>query len=80
MFVFDPQAYATDVCVPLSRLPQIIVETKADLIENGLTGITDYKTRHFLYSSPSGQIIVVDMQYEGTSVGHTLKGLKKYNE
>lgn len=33
-----PQAYATDVCVPLSRLPQIIVETKEDLIENRLTG------------------------------------------
>ncbi|XP_053740541.1 probable D-lactate dehydrogenase, mitochondrial isoform X2 [Synchiropus splendidus] len=32
------KAYATDVCVPLSRLPQIIVETKEDLIENKLTG------------------------------------------
>uniref|UniRef100_A0A3Q4HXY9 D-lactate dehydrogenase (cytochrome) n=1 Tax=Neolamprologus brichardi TaxID=32507 RepID=A0A3Q4HXY9_NEOBR len=31
-------AYSTDVCVPLSRLPQIIVETKEDLIENRLTG------------------------------------------
>uniref|UniRef100_A0A4W6EUI9 D-lactate dehydrogenase (cytochrome) n=2 Tax=Lates calcarifer TaxID=8187 RepID=A0A4W6EUI9_LATCA len=32
------KAYATDVCVPLSQLPQIIVETKEDLIENRLTG------------------------------------------
>ncbi|KAI4825028.1 hypothetical protein KUCAC02_020733 [Chaenocephalus aceratus] len=32
------KAYATDVCVPLSRLPQIIVETKQDLMENRLTG------------------------------------------
>ncbi|XP_044047929.1 probable D-lactate dehydrogenase, mitochondrial isoform X2 [Siniperca chuatsi] len=32
------KAYATDVCVPLSRLPQIIVETKEDLTENRLTG------------------------------------------
>ncbi|XP_035498599.2 probable D-lactate dehydrogenase, mitochondrial [Scophthalmus maximus] len=32
------KAYSTDVCVPLSRLPQIIVDTKEDLIENGLTG------------------------------------------
>ncbi|XP_030222264.1 putative D-lactate dehydrogenase, mitochondrial [Gadus morhua] len=32
------KAYATDVCVPLSRLPHIIVETKEDLIQNGLTG------------------------------------------
>ncbi|CAJ1057075.1 probable D-lactate dehydrogenase%2C mitochondrial [Xyrichtys novacula] len=32
------KAYATDVCVPLSRLPQIIVETKEDLIQNKLTG------------------------------------------
>lgn len=37
----DPQAYATDVCVPLSRLPQIIVETKQDLIENRVTGKYD---------------------------------------
>lgn len=34
----EPQAYATDVCVPLSRLPQIIVETKQDLVESRLTG------------------------------------------
>ncbi|XP_036423944.1 probable D-lactate dehydrogenase, mitochondrial [Colossoma macropomum] len=32
------KAYATDVCVPLSRLPQIIVETKEDLMRNNLTG------------------------------------------
>ncbi|CAL8262577.1 unnamed protein product [Merluccius merluccius] len=32
------KAYATDVCVPLSRLPNIIVETKEDLIQNRLTG------------------------------------------
>ncbi|XP_024235018.1 probable D-lactate dehydrogenase, mitochondrial isoform X2 [Oncorhynchus tshawytscha] len=32
------KAYSTDVCVPLSRLPQIIVETKEDLMLNGLTG------------------------------------------
>lgn len=36
--VFDPQAYSTDVCVPLSRLPQIVVETKEDLTANKLTG------------------------------------------
>ncbi|XP_066505381.1 probable D-lactate dehydrogenase, mitochondrial [Hoplias malabaricus] len=32
------KAYSTDVCVPLSRLPQIIVETKEDLMRNKLTG------------------------------------------
>ncbi|KAE8295823.1 putative D-lactate dehydrogenase, mitochondrial [Larimichthys crocea] len=32
------KAYSTDVCVPLSQLPQIIVETKEDLMENRLTG------------------------------------------
>ncbi|KAM4573038.1 putative D-lactate dehydrogenase, mitochondrial [Odontesthes bonariensis] len=32
------KAYSTDVCVPLSRLPQIIVETKEDLIGSRLTG------------------------------------------
>ncbi|KAJ0044128.1 hypothetical protein NL108_010683, partial [Boleophthalmus pectinirostris] len=32
------KAYSTDVCVPLSHLPQIIVETKEDLIKNNLTG------------------------------------------
>ncbi|KAI5616191.1 putative D-lactate dehydrogenase, mitochondrial, partial [Silurus asotus] len=32
------KAYATDVCVPISRLPQVIVETKEDLIRNNLIG------------------------------------------
>ncbi|XP_018594959.2 putative D-lactate dehydrogenase, mitochondrial [Scleropages formosus] len=32
------KAYATDVCVPISLLPHIIVETKKDLTENRLTG------------------------------------------
>uniref|UniRef100_A0A671SU96 D-lactate dehydrogenase (cytochrome) n=1 Tax=Sinocyclocheilus anshuiensis TaxID=1608454 RepID=A0A671SU96_9TELE len=32
------KAYSTDVCVPISRLPQIIVETKEDLIRNNITG------------------------------------------
>ncbi|MBN3298197.1 LDHD protein, partial [Amia calva] len=32
------KAYSTDVCVPLSRLPRIIVETKEDLTTNNLTG------------------------------------------
>ncbi|KAJ3596370.1 hypothetical protein NHX12_002778 [Muraenolepis orangiensis] len=32
------KAYSTDVCVPLSRLPLIVVETKADLVQSGLTG------------------------------------------
>ncbi|KAK3536186.1 hypothetical protein QTP70_034977 [Hemibagrus guttatus] len=32
------KAYATDVCVPISRLPQIIVETKDDLIRHNITG------------------------------------------
>ncbi|XP_056137171.1 probable D-lactate dehydrogenase, mitochondrial [Lampris incognitus] len=32
------KAYSTDVCVPLSLLPQMIVETKEDLIQNRLTG------------------------------------------
>nr|XP_057943773.1 probable D-lactate dehydrogenase, mitochondrial [Doryrhamphus excisus] len=32
------KAYSTDVCVPISQLPEIIVATKADLLENQLTG------------------------------------------
>ncbi|XP_028842463.1 putative D-lactate dehydrogenase, mitochondrial isoform X1 [Denticeps clupeoides] len=32
------KAYATDVCVPLSCLPEVVVATKKDLIRNGLTG------------------------------------------
>nr|KAF6407086.1 lactate dehydrogenase D [Molossus molossus] len=30
--------YATDVCVPISRLPEILVQTKEDLQASGLTG------------------------------------------
>ncbi|XP_064414490.1 probable D-lactate dehydrogenase, mitochondrial isoform X2 [Latimeria chalumnae] len=32
------KAYSTDVCVPISRLPEIIVETKEDLVRSKLTG------------------------------------------
>uniref|UniRef100_A0A8D0H802 Probable D-lactate dehydrogenase, mitochondrial n=1 Tax=Sphenodon punctatus TaxID=8508 RepID=A0A8D0H802_SPHPU len=32
------QGYCTDVCVPISQLPKIVVETKRDLMETGLTG------------------------------------------
>ncbi|KAM5296850.1 putative D-lactate dehydrogenase, mitochondrial isoform 3-T3 [Glossophaga mutica] len=32
------QGYATDVCVPISRLPEILVQTKEDLKTSGLTG------------------------------------------
>ncbi|XP_075796805.1 putative D-lactate dehydrogenase, mitochondrial isoform X1 [Pelodiscus sinensis] len=32
------KGYSTDVCVPISRLPQIVDETHRDLQESGLTG------------------------------------------
>ncbi|KAM5296848.1 putative D-lactate dehydrogenase, mitochondrial isoform 1-T1 [Glossophaga mutica] len=32
------KGYATDVCVPISRLPEILVQTKEDLKTSGLTG------------------------------------------
>lgn len=32
------QGYSTDVCVPISRLPHVVVETKQDLQDSGLTG------------------------------------------
>ncbi|NWT07553.1 LDHD protein, partial [Mionectes macconnelli] len=32
------QGYSTDVCVPISRLPDVVVETKQDLLDSGLTG------------------------------------------
>ncbi|XP_006878668.1 PREDICTED: probable D-lactate dehydrogenase, mitochondrial [Elephantulus edwardii] len=32
------KGYSTDVCVPISRLPEILVQTKEDLKASGLTG------------------------------------------
>ncbi|NXA74880.1 LDHD protein, partial [Thryothorus ludovicianus] len=32
------QGYSTDVCVPISRLPDVVVQTKQDLQASGLTG------------------------------------------
>ncbi|XP_035168172.1 probable D-lactate dehydrogenase, mitochondrial [Oxyura jamaicensis] len=32
------QGYSTDVCVPISRLPGVVVETQQDLRDAGLTG------------------------------------------
>ena len=36
--VFLAQGVSTDVCVPISRLPEIIVETKEDIIASNLVG------------------------------------------
>lgn len=33
------QGYSTDVCVPISRLPEILVQAKEDLNASGLTGL-----------------------------------------
>ncbi|XP_069649884.1 probable D-lactate dehydrogenase, mitochondrial isoform X5 [Haliaeetus albicilla] len=33
------QGYSTDVCVPISRLPNVVVETKRDLQDSGLTAL-----------------------------------------
>ncbi|NXU17131.1 LDHD protein, partial [Pardalotus punctatus] len=32
------QGYSTDICVPISRLPDVVVETKKDLQASGITG------------------------------------------
>ncbi|OXB54289.1 hypothetical protein ASZ78_002916 [Callipepla squamata] len=32
------QGYSTDVCVPISRLPNVVLETQRDLQDSGLTG------------------------------------------
>lgn len=45
---FAVQAYSTDVCVPISHLPQVIVETKEDLIRNNLTGIHTFAVSQML--------------------------------
>ena len=34
------RAVITDVCVPISRLPEIIFETRKDVNTSGITGIT----------------------------------------
>lgn len=34
------QGYSTDVCVPISRLPEIVVQAKEDLVASGITGFT----------------------------------------
>ncbi|KZO99502.1 hypothetical protein CALVIDRAFT_534494 [Calocera viscosa TUFC12733] len=33
------RAWSTDVCVPISRLPQLVQETKEDLAKNGIVGM-----------------------------------------
>lgn len=33
----DHKCWTTDVCVPISALPLLVEETKADLLERGLT-------------------------------------------
>lgn len=33
------QSYSTDVCVPISRLPEILVQAKEDMKTSGITGL-----------------------------------------
>lgn len=61
------------MCVPLSRLPQIIVETKKDLIENKLTG--EQRERMFFTEADSVLMIVtvldmIDCEFNGGAVAN----------
>ncbi|KAM6250727.1 putative D-lactate dehydrogenase, mitochondrial isoform 4-T4 [Spheniscus humboldti] len=46
------QGYSTDVCVPISRLPDVVVETKRDLQDSGLTGPGRGPARPRLHPAP----------------------------
>ncbi|KAI4877728.1 hypothetical protein NFI96_009690 [Prochilodus magdalenae] len=73
-------AYSTDVCVPLSRLPQIIVETKEDLVRNNLTdcpGVTQNGSGSSSVTSPA--LVLMETPNEsvcgGTVVSTKMNGL-----
>ncbi|XP_053934664.1 probable D-lactate dehydrogenase, mitochondrial isoform X1 [Cuculus canorus] len=46
------QGYSTDVCVPISRLPDVVVETQRDLQDCGLTGRGRGAARSRLHRAP----------------------------
>lgn len=41
------QGFATDVCVPISKLPQVLLETKEDLAASEFMGILTIATSGF---------------------------------
>ena len=36
--IYYSQGYATDVCVPISKLPQVLIETKQELVSSPILG------------------------------------------
>lgn len=42
------KGFATDVCVPISKLPEVLFETKKDLDSSPFTGISIIHNRYML--------------------------------
>lgn len=63
------QGYSTDVCVPISRLPGVVVETQRDLRDSGLTGERCLHLHHL--PAPVPPLILVPA---GPMVGHVGDG------
>lgn len=64
------QGYSTDVCVPISRLPDVVVETQRDLRDSNLTG----ERRHhhsLLGTTPRAPLTPIPT---GPMVGHVGDG------
>ncbi|NWY72788.1 LDHD protein, partial [Erithacus rubecula] len=69
------QGYSTDVCVPISRLPDVVVETKQDLQASGLTGQQGHSPRdRGAWGSPSSTHTPSDLGLAGPMVGHVGDG------
>ncbi|POI20212.1 hypothetical protein CIB84_016041, partial [Bambusicola thoracicus] len=64
------QGYSTDVCVPISRLPDVVVETQRDLQDSNLTG--EHHHRHSLLGTlPGAPLTPIPT---GPMVGHVGDG------
>lgn len=65
-----PQGYSTDVCVPISRLPGVVVETQRDLRDAGPTGERCLPLHHLPAPLPPLSPVVP----AGPMVGHVGDG------
>lgn len=68
------QGYSTDVCVPISRLPEILVQTKKDLQASGLTGLLPTAGIGEERVEAGQEAVVWSSGLLGTMVGHVGDG------
>lgn len=52
------QSYTTDVCVPITYLPEVLMKTKEDMVDLGINGMNDLVTLSAYYKTKDNQTTI----------------------